>query len=164
MRPEWLPKELEINTSSLQEDYRLLHEVFVRDLSDLSSVKIDGKGVFIDRSKDNFYPEYERGFLHFVTRGKKDCRVIDYSRAKKLNWILPVLLHYREPEIKAFWSKGPKDESLYLWLEEFDFLIILKNWKSSKNRETRILVTSYSVDSQYRHVLKKRFQKADKVL
>lgn len=163
MRPDWLPRELNIR-SSIHDDYRYFHEIFVRDLSDLSDIKIDGKGVYIDRGKDNFRPEYERGFMHFVTRGEKDNRIIDYARARKLNWILPVLTHYKEPEVKAFWSKGPRDRSLYLWLEDFDFLIILKDWKGSKNRGTRVIVTSYSVDKSYRKVLRKRFSESDKIL
>lgn len=164
MRPDWLPRELNLNNSSLQEDYRFLHEIFVRDFSNLDDILVDGKGVYIDRGKDSFYPEYERGFIHFVTRANGDERPIDYERAKKLNWVLPVLKHYTEPEVKAFWSVGPKGECLYLWLEDYDFLIILKEWKSNKNRSTRIVVTSYNVDGSYRRVLKKRFENSHKVL
>lgn len=164
MRPDWLPRELELNNSSLQEDYNCLHEIFLRDLSNLDGIIVDGKSVYIDRGKDEIYPEYERGFLHFVTRRNGDARPIDYERAKKLNWVLPVLKHYMEPEVKAFWSVGPKDEGLYLWLEEYDFLIILKDWKGSKNNGTRIVVTSYSVDGSYRRSLEKRFRDSYKVL
>lgn len=164
MKPSWLPRELVLNGSSAQEDYRFLHEIFMRDLFDLEGILVDGKGVYIDRGKDSFYPEYERGFIHFVTRTNGSERSIDYERAKKLNWVLPVLKHYMEPEVKAFWSIGPKDKSLYLWLEDYDFLVILKEWKSNKNRGTRIVVTAYSVDASYRRTLRRRFENSHKVL
>lgn len=164
MRPEWLPEELCLNNSSLQEDYDFLHDIFIRDFSNIEDIVVDSKGVYIDRGRDVQYPEYERGFLHFVTRVNGSERPIDYERAKKLNWVLPVLKHYMEPEVKAFWSLGPKDKSLYLWLEDFDFLIVLKDWKSNKNRKTRIVVTSYSVDDSYRRVLRKRYKNAYRIL
>lgn len=164
MLPDWLPNKLSIAGMSLKQSYADLHEIFLRDLSDLSGIIVDGKSVCIDMVKDKVYTDYERGFLHFVTRENGDQRIIDFARAERLNWILPILTHYLEPEVAAFWHTGPKDDALYLWLQNFDFLVILKNQKSAKYRNSRIMVTSYHVDPGYRKTLERRLANASRVL
>ena len=164
MQPDWLPKKLEIVGLSVEQNYRDLHAIFIRDLLDLGGIVIDNKSVRIDLTKDKFYTEYERGFLHFVTRENGSQRIIDFERAERLNWVLPVLTHYLEPEVSSFWHIGPKDEALYLWLKDFDFLVILKNQKSNRYKDSRIMVTSYHVDSGYRRVLQKRLDNSSRII
>lgn len=164
MQPNWLPRKLEITGLSIEQNYRDLHAIFMRDLLDLNGITIDNKSVRIDLTKDKFYTEYERGFLHFVTRENGGQRIIDFERAERLNWVLPVLTHYLEPEVSCFWHIGPKDEALYLWLKDFDFLVILKNQKSNRYKDSRIIITSYHVDSGYRRILQKRLDNSSRII
>lgn len=164
MQPDWLPKKLEIKGMSVEQNYKDLHAIFERDLLNLDKIIVDGKSVCIDMGKDKVYTGYERGFLHFVTRKNGKQRIIDFERAERLNWVLPVLTHYLEPEVSAFYYIGPKDEALYLWLKDFDFLIILKDQKSQKYKDSRIMVTSYHVDSSYRRRLQERLNNASKII
>lgn len=163
MLPDWLEPELTLN-GNLDENYSYLHQVFMRDLSNLDGIIVDGKSVFIDMGKDKTMPQYERSFLHFVTRTCGDIRAIDFKRACKLHWVRKVLEHYTMPEVTAFWHMGPKGPVLYLWLEDHDFLLILKDQKSRAYKESRIMVTAYNVDPEYRRVLNNRLRSAMKVL
>ena len=163
MLPNWLDRELPLN-GTLDEVYKYLHRIFIRDLGNLSGITVDGKGVCIDMGRDNDMPQYERAFMHFITRTCGDIRSIDFERARKLHWVRRVLEHYTEPEVAAFWHIGPKGPVLYLWLEDYDFVLILKDQKGKRHRNLRIMVTAYSVDSEYRRILQRRLGCASKIL
>lgn len=163
MLPDWLDPELPLK-GTLDENYSCLYEIFVRDLSNLEGIIVDGKSVCIDMGKDEAMPKYERSFLHFVTRTRGDIRSIDFDRARKLHWVRKVLEHYTAPEVTAFWHLGPQCPVLYLWLEEHDFILILKDQRSRAYKDSRIMVTAYSVDPEYRRTLNNRLKSALKVL
>ena len=61
MLPDWLDSELPLK-GTLDENYSCLYEIFVRDLSNLEGVIVDGKSVCIDMGKDKAMPKYERSF------------------------------------------------------------------------------------------------------
>ncbi len=164
MLPDWLENELDIGGSSLDQTYEYLYKVFCSNVRDLTGVQVDGMGVSVDLGKDKFYPQYERSFVHFVTRENGSTRIIDFDRAKKLHWIRPVLEHYLAPEVYSFWHDGPQGPVLYIWLHDNDYVLILKNQRGKQAASNRIIVTAYNVDPQYRRTLQRRYGAASRIL
>ncbi len=168
MRPEWLDPPLDVNGLNINQTYDYLYSVYNQTLSDIDNIVVDGKHVSIDRSKSEEDPEYERAFIHFITRkrgeGRKAIRSYDEERARKIHWIKPLLLHYRDGAVKSFWAKGPKENSLYIWLEEFDYLLVLKDVKSARYNGFRMVITAYSVDSETKQSLYKKYRNAISIL
>lgn len=163
MNPDWLPPKIILNGATTQDDYSTLYAVFTRDLLN-STLSIDGYDVFLDMSKDEYLTNYERSFTHMVTRRNgSNIRVIDYKRAEKLPWVRPVIDNYQAVEVTSFWFDHPTEEVLYLWLRDYDFVVILK-WLKSRSRKGKILVTAYSVDKGERRKWEGRFKKAKKIL
>lgn len=164
MIPEWLPRQLAFSGNDINNDYEKLHKIFKRDFIDSSSVSIDGLVVVVDSSIDPLSSAgYTRGFMHLVTIGV-DSRSIDYDRASKLPWVRAVLENYLQPEITAFWAPHQKGETLYLWLVDYDFVVILRKQKSVSYINRSIIVTAYHVDRHGKKSLQKTYGKATRVL
>ena len=164
MLPDWLSPPLEISGANIEETYQKLYEVYLKIVSELDTIVVDGKHVVFDRNPDAVMPQFEGAFMHFVTRGAGSVRVYDEARASKIHWIVPLLKHYEDEDVKSFWCQGPKVNTLYIWLEEYNYVLILKDMKSAKFSETRMVVTAFSVDSDYRKSLRKKYQRAKKIL
>jgi len=162
MLPEWLPSELIIRGGSLAADYETLYSIFTKEIRE-AELSIEGVPIIVDTTIDPDFPDYERGFLHLVTRETSDgMRTIDYDRAKKLHWIPHVIRNYTEPEVNAFWYDAPKGSTLCLWLPDLDHVTILK-W-TSKSQRRKVIVTAYSVDRQNRRHFEKLFGRATRIL
>ena len=154
MRPTWIPQELNLRGTSIEDDYVTLHEIFNSDLRN-PSFEIEGIPVMVDLSPDKTMPQYCSAFMHFVTRmDHAGLRTIDYSRAKKLHWIKPVIENYSDSAVSAFWSSNPNgSQTLYFWMPDYDFMVVVKPAKSS-NVMKRVIVTAFHVE-RFR---KKQFQ------
>lgn len=163
MLPDWLPAPLIFRGTNVLHDYEALHAVYVRDFVANRNLSIDGGAVIVDTSTDPHNPNYTRGFTHLVTRGD-NARAIDYERAAKLPWIRCVIENYTQPEVQAFWHSSPKGRQLYLWMPDYDFVVILRPLKSSKEHGNKIIVTAFSVDTGKRYQLQKRFGDATRIL
>lgn len=147
MIPDWLPAEIDLGGSDVSADYAKLHAIYSQDFDGRSPLFIEGHEVVVSTTVDPHYVEaYTYGFTHLVTCGD-DTRSIDYPRAKKLPWVRAVIQNYSNPEVKAFWATNSRGESLFLWLYDYDFVVILKKLDSLMhvNSAQRILVTAYNV-------------------
>lgn len=154
--PEWLPPQLLLNGARIDDDYAILHKVYSIEISH-GLLSIEGFPVWVDRTIDQFLPQYNRGFTHLVTRDDgSGQRIIDYDRARKLNWVKPVIENYQQPEIHAFWCRGSRNDTLYLWLYDYDFVVIMRKMRA-RQMQARIIVTSFSVDPHRRKDLQRRF-------
>ena len=160
MRPDWLPAPLTFSGSSPVQDYARLHDIYQNEILttqlQINSVKV----VFNNRPDPNFHP-YTYGFTHLITRDDKTgFRGIDYSRACKLNWVVPIIQNYQDPAVSCFWFQHPKKgETLAIWLEEYDYILILR-WLT-KNQTEKILITSYSVDAGNRRYYERLRDRSD---
>lgn len=89
----------------------------------------------------------EEGFWHVVSRDddKTGERLIDYPRAKRLPWAKPLMESPERPETKVWqYQEGRSDKGLrtYIWLEEYNYAIILQ-----KKKSVFYWVTAFYVDS-----------------
>lgn len=154
MRPGWLPSELQLNGMSLESDLEKLFSVYSRDFIYGQPLSVGGLEVYTNTSRDRSWNDqrFTYGFTHMITRGKGE-RLIDYARAKKLPWVRAVLENYQEPEVSVFWIPHPVDgKRLILWLEDYDFVVILSQKKrpDTDSEDGAVIITAYKVDSQYR--------------
>ena len=164
--PDWLPPQLSFAGSSYKNDIDSLHTVFERDFITASPVVVDGCNVVVNNRLDKSWGDsYTYGFTHIITRGE-GYRGIDYERAKKLPWVRAILENYTKPEVTAFWYRQPKRDSLYLWLQDHDFVVILTPLvgKRAASTSDRVIVSAYSVDSHRRYDFEQLLKKAFKVL
>jgi len=163
MKPEWLPDELVFSGGQVEDDYAHLFAIFERDFVSGEAVRIEQEEVIVNMTSDPITNgKYPFGFTHLVTKGK-DTRAIDYDRATRLPWIKAILQNYDTPEVKAFWVDQEKGETLYLWLEDFDFVVILRRLKSKKYHK-KIIVTAYFIYSYRRRDMQKLLLRAKKIL
>jgi hypothetical protein len=159
MLPDWLEPELVLN-GTLSDNYRDLYAIYQNTLSNLSAVKVDGKTVIVDTHKDKVDRQYECSFIHFVSKDAGGVRSIDFDRAKKIHWIRPILENYLDSEVKSFWHDHPNGSALYLWLHNYDFLLVLKTFNSSKH----ILVTAHHVLPYKKRQLRRQYDNSDNKL
>jgi hypothetical protein len=151
MIPDWLPPELSLSGNSLQADIDALYAVFERDFINAAASIVDGSPVYVNPHPDpSWSNQYTHGFTHMITKGD-GFRGIDYTRARKLPWVKATLNNYTKPEVTAFWSRAPKGDSLYLWLTDYDFVVVLRPKKGRQMvaGQKRILITAFYIDEQW---------------
>ena len=108
-----------------------------------------------------FFPEKERGkeliFWHLVEREdppRSGNRLPDFRRAERLPWARPMLDNVGQPEILNWdYEEGDGDIHTYVWLKDFDYLIVMKRYKDGRRR----LITAFwlEYESKRRGLLKK---------
>jgi hypothetical protein len=122
-----------------------LYAVFVRDFKE-TRTQHKGLRVIYNGAVMPDGLGKEEGFWHVVGRKDKDTgeRLLDYPRAKRLPWAKPVMESPERPEIKVWqYKEGPSDSGIrtYLWLEKYDYLLILH-----KKKNVYYWVTAFYVD------------------
>jgi len=148
--PEWLPPKIALN-GTLQEDYETLHSIYKNEI-EFEEIEIEGIPVRHNHLPDPKTPPYTYGFTHLITRDVQGrfgkMRVYNPERAQKLCWVAPLLKNYKDPSVSCFWFETPigatLGESLAIWLEEGDYILILR-WVSISQTE-KIVVTAHHVD------------------
>lgn len=148
MTPEWLPRPLQLSGSSIENDYKKLYGVFEQDFIKSPPAVVDSCEVIVNNQPDLSIMQgmYTHGFTHMITHGDGE-RFIDYDRAIKLPWVRAVLDNYTTPEVMAFCINQIKGETVYLWLPDSDFVVVLRALKSKRAQLSakKIIVTAYNV-------------------
>jgi hypothetical protein len=152
--PEWLPSMFQVNPWT-HDTYDRLYAIFKRDFKD-TQLNYEGHAIW-------FFPDFDSGkeviFWHLTSRtdDKTGERLPDFRRSERLPWARPILDNYKKPEILAWdYIEGNLKIHTYVWLKDYDYLIIMKKYKDG----TRRLITSYYVD--YNHKKKKLLKKYNK--
>lgn len=97
-----------------------------------------------------FFPDQDRGkeliFWHLVEREDppgSGNRLPDFRRSERLPWARPMLDQCTDPAIKAWdFEEGAGNVRTYVWLENHDYVIVMKRYPSGERR----LITAYYVD------------------
>jgi hypothetical protein len=153
-QPEWLPPKLELNPWT-NERFDELYDIFKRDFID-SKAYYDGRKVW-------FFPEMEDGklviFWHLTSREdvERGGRLPDFRRCERLPWARPMIDHFDDSAIFA-WDYLEADRTIktYLWLKNFDFVVIMKKM----NDQTRRLITSFWLEySNTKRKMQKKYEK-----
>jgi len=106
---------------------------------------------------------YEEGFWHLITKldyAQKE-RLFDPPRAKRLPWCKPTIVNSGAPEVKVWNYVEAKGRiRTYLWLENWDYVIILEKRRLSGGRRAAFLTTAFCVGGKStRRNLQKKYAK-----
>ena len=138
--PEWLQELFQV-TPWQHDTFDKLYQLFEQNFK-ASQPVYDGHTVW-------FFPEMEDGkekiFWHLTSRDDKEAgdRLPDLRRSERLPWVRQMLRHSYKPEILA-WDHAEGDGTVktYVWLENYDFVVIMKRYADGRRR----LVTSFWVE------------------
>ena len=136
-----------------------LYTVFSQDFK-TGGVHHRGMRIICDRRVLPDGRDKEEGFWHVVSRKDRDSgeRLIDYRRAERLPWARSAIECPPRSEIMVFdYDHGTKDVGVrrYIWLAEYDYVLIFQNKKRAL-----FWVTAYYVDSDRgRKDLARRYEK-----
>ncbi len=175
-RPSWLPPEL--NLDGLAEKiFPALYVVFDRDFKK-SQPSFESLRVIPDMRKLPNSMNYEEGFWHLTSkdeeivtyeRGQKKFtktgnRLIDYARAERLPWCRQVIVNSNDSEI-IVWNFKENSGKIrtYLWLKNFDYVIVLeKNPMRSGGMIFRLITAFYTGHGSKKKDLESRFAKRER--
>lgn len=152
--PNWLPNLFMVDPWT-HDTYDALYQLFRDDFVE-SQIDYQGYNVW-------FFPEMEDGkekvFWHLTSRVDKETgdRLPDLRRSERLPWVKPMLENHFHSEVLA-WDHEEGDGSVktYVWLKNFDFVVIMKKYLDRRRR----LITSYCVE--YPNAKKKLMKKYDR--
>ena len=146
--PPWLPDMISVD-GVWEETVARLYAIFIADIKD-GKPRLNGSQVWWDRNKLES-EEYEEGFWHLVSKDDDETgeRLPDFRRAERLPWCKACIENCTDTAI-LFWDyKVGKRIETYIWLKDFDYVLILK--KLIKSWGTAyFLITAYHVDGNSR--------------
>jgi hypothetical protein len=97
----------------------------------------------------------EEAFWHLTTKDQYGDRLFDARRSERLPWCRPTITNSTDAQVTAWkYEEGRSRVRLYLWLEKWDYVIVLEL------RPRRLfLVTAYHVDGDStRRSLRRKLQ------
>jgi hypothetical protein len=161
-QPPWLPTPLSLD-GTWEAVLRVLTIAYNVGFQP-GRVFCGSKPVWWDRKTDS--NGIENNFWHLVSKQDDTVgdRVIDYPRAKRLNWCVPVIRNYNDPLVTDFdYPEANGDICKYLWLKNEDYVVILRHQERRFRRTTTdilFLLTAYNVDgNSKRRSLSRKFSK-----
>jgi len=152
-KPDWLPKMYPVNPWT-EKTYELLYEIFQKDFVN-TQPQYRGYVVW-------FFPEKEDGkevvFWHLTSREDNAVgeRIPDLRRSERLPWARPMLDNPDKPEVLDWdYEEGDGSIKTYVWLKDYDYLVVLKKYKDGRRR----LITSFWIEYQnFRDKLEKKYK------
>lgn len=153
-QPDFLPPMINLD-GSYEEIVERLYEVFRKDFMKNRARHL-GRDVTFNGVIDEFSQGKVEGFWHVITRddATKTNQLIDYPRAERLPWAKPLMENPHRDEIKFFFydeSDSRKGIRHYIWLEGYNYVVILQRKKSYY-----VWVTAFYVDDwKQKHLQRK---------
>ena len=152
--PSWLPSLISLNPWT-QKTFEKLYEVFKSDFK-INPPVYEGQQVWT-------FPEMKNGkeviFWHLTHRedGETGERLPDFRRAERLPWIKAIIENAQSTDILVWdYKEGNGALNTYLWLKDYDFLVLMKKYPDGSRR----LLTSFYIDyPNYRRKLEKKYAK-----
>lgn len=175
-RPSWLPAELSLDGLA-EKIFPTLYVVFERDFKK-SQPSFESLQVIPDMRILPNSMNYEEGFWHLTSvdettvryeRGQKiytktGNRIPDFDRAKRLPWCRQVIVNSKDSEITVWnFKENSGKVRTYLWLKNFDYVIILeKNPMRSGGMLFRLITAFYTGHGSKKKDLESRFAKRER--
>jgi hypothetical protein len=153
-KPAWLPEMFAVSpwTTTTFDD---LYAIFNRDF-------IESQPLF-QGSKIWFFPEKANGkeliFWHITERddenGAPGTRNADFRRCERLPWARPMLDNHTDHPALLVWDFEEGDGAIktYVWLQNFDYVVIMKKYDDGRRRLVTAFWLEYS--SKKRNLQKK---------
>lgn len=147
--PSWLPDIVCVD-GEWESVLKLLYEIFERDIK-YGEIRYERREIWWDRCIA-VGDVYEEGFWHLICKYNYETedRLFDPRRAERLPWFNPVVTYHANPIITEFDYKEARGKiRTYLWLEDFDYVVILEK-KRVANKNVAFIITAYYVDGPSR--------------
>ncbi len=153
-QPSWLPEMFPVNPWS-SDTYEKLYQLFCHDLKDTRPT-YRGSEVWFFLDMDDGKEEI---FWHLTTRKDKHTgeRLPDFRRIERLPWVRAMLDQPDKPEVLD-WDHDEGDGTIktYVWLKDYDFVVIMKKFPNGKRR----IITSYWISySNERRKMQKKYDR-----
>jgi len=131
--PTFLPSLLDLD-GEWDEVLSILYGIFERDFKLSTTFHAGFKVLYNTQIKEDGMGK-EEGFWHVICVDDKNCggRIPDFPRAKRLPWAKPLMESPPRPEIKTWnYKEGKSKEGIrtYVWLENYDYALILQRKKT----------------------------------
>jgi len=155
--PSWLPS-IEDTNGNWDEVVTRLYAIFERDFKRGRPVW-EGRPIWWDLKVEEG-SLYEEGFWHLISREDANgIRLPDFPRAQRLAWCAAIIRNHSDQAVKV-WNFREDNGVIrtYLWLEEYDYAIVMERWRRKKG-DIYFLVTGHYVDGDWkRKQLLKKFE------
>lgn len=142
------------NCNCDDEKFSLAYEIFKQDF--IKTKLYLAQKIYINPLTHKKQNGKEKIFWHITTREnlKSKVREFDEQRSKRIGWIKKIIDNYTHNEIKMFFYKEKRCIRLYLWLYNYDFVVILQKLGKVES----FLVTSFYIDKGYnKSIYEKRY-------
>lgn len=144
MNPSFLPPMLDMD-GAWEDVLSKLYSIFESDFKKTKACHRGRRVIYDGRILDD--GGKEEGFWHVISKDdpRTGERLPDYERARRLPWAKPMMESPAHQEIALFeYNEGPRDKGLrrYLWLKNYDYVVILQTRKAAY-----YWVTAFYVDS-----------------
>jgi hypothetical protein len=151
--PNWLPELFPVNPWT-SDTFEALYHIFKKDF-------IDSQPMYLGFSVW-FFPEKDDGkeviFWHLTSRNDKKTgeRLPDLRRSERLPWVRSIIDQTDRPEILAWdYIEGDGIIKTYIWLQDFDFVVIMKKYPNGRRR----LITSFWLEYTHKkEKLRKKYK------
>lgn len=160
--PDWLPEIVAVD-GAWEAVLTILYQIFESDFK-LSTRRFHGLPVWWNRRclPGEFY---EEGFWHLITKddARTGERLFRPRRAERLPWCGPSISNSSHEAVRTWnYIEGQKRRlRTYVWLEDFDYVIILERQEKRK-RPIAFLVTAFYVEGNSgRRNLQKKYEKRE---
>jgi hypothetical protein len=147
--PEWLPPIVSVNgiwEEVLSRLYRIFESDFKQGKPRFGYMPVWWETRILVGEK------YEEGFWHLISKDDKKTkeRLFDPRRAERLPWCSPTIKNKDDQVAKVWEYREAKGRiRTYLWLESFDYVVILEKRKQ-KIGMVAFLITAFYVDGESR--------------
>lgn len=154
--PNWLPEMLKIEPWC-EASVPTLYAQFSRDFKGVN-LTLDGLPV-------RYFPNLEEDgkeaiFWHLIQKEDRESkvRVPDYCRCCRLSWVAAVISNGNQSEVTKWdYLEARGVVQTYLWLREFDYLVVLRRFKKGAGWN---LITAHCVDGNgTRRTLESKLQR-----
>jgi len=156
-QPDFLPPMINLD-GTFEEIIERLYEVFRKDFME-NRAKHLRRNVAYNGIINEYSQGKVEGFWHVITCDDSTTatRLIDYRRAERLPWSKPLMENPYHGEIKFFfYDEGDSRKGIrhYIWLERYNFVVVLQRRKSHY-----VWVTSFYVEKWTQRNLQRKFEK-----
>ena len=159
--PEWLPEIISVD-GEWENVLQTLYSIFRNDFVD-GKPKLNNTPVWWDRRVlEN--DQYEEGFWHLISKddNSRNDRLFDPRRAERLPWCRPTIDHFNEDVVRYWDYKTSKSRIVtYLWLEDFDYVIIFQKRKLGIGTVYFLKTAYYVGGDSTRRNLQKNYEKRE---
>ncbi len=152
-KPAWLPEMLNVNPWT-ETTYDALYQLFCDTLKNSRPVYRGAEVWFFLDMEDG----KEKIFWHLTSRDDKETgeRLPDLRRSERLPWVRPMIDQPDQSDVLDWdFEEGDGTIKTYIWLKEYDFVVIMKKYPD----ENRRLITSFWIE--YNNTRRKMQKKYD---